>query len=139
MEPDREKIKVLEDWQLNPPKNSQQLRPFLGFAGYYRTYMNFGKIAEQDQILIPCNPTNSKHWFLLSVLPKKLVIVLDSIAGGIWKPTTQKATSKTGSFSRWYWIQAKMVIFSFIIPNTRNIYLKVVWAHLLQNFPGLRQ
>lgn len=52
----------------------------------------------QDLILIPCNPTNSTHWFLLAVLPKKkLVTVLESIAGDFVKPTTQKALNKMGS------------------------------------------
>ena len=47
VEPDPEKTKVLEDWRLNPPKNSQQLQTFLGFAGYYRSFVkNFAKIAE---------------------------------------------------------------------------------------------
>ena len=39
MEPDPEKTKVLEDWQLNPPKNSQQLQIFLGFAGYCHSFL----------------------------------------------------------------------------------------------------
>ena len=47
VEPDPEKTKVLEDWWLNPPKNSQQLQTFLGFMGYYRSFVkNFAKIAE---------------------------------------------------------------------------------------------
>lgn len=47
VEPDPEKIKVLEDWRLNPPTNSQQLQTFLGFAVYYRSFVeNFAKIAE---------------------------------------------------------------------------------------------
>ena len=47
VEPDPEKTKVLEGWRLNPPKNSQQLQTFLGFAGYYRSFVkNFAKIAE---------------------------------------------------------------------------------------------
>lgn len=49
VEPDSEKTKVLEDWQLNLPKNSQQLQTFLGsrIAGYYRSFVkNFAKIAE---------------------------------------------------------------------------------------------
>lgn len=47
VEPDPEKIKALENWQLHPPKNLQQLQTFLGFAGYYRSFdKNFAKIAE---------------------------------------------------------------------------------------------
>lgn len=52
----------------------------------------------QDLILLPCNPTHSKHWFLVVVLPKKkMVIALDSVAGDFVKPTTQKALDKMGS------------------------------------------
>ena len=44
VEPDPEKTKVLEDWRLNPPKNSQQHQTFLGFAGYYRFFVkNFAE------------------------------------------------------------------------------------------------
>ena len=49
-------------------------------------------------IVVPCNPTHSEHWFLLAALPKKkIVIVLDSLAGDIVKPTTQNALNKMGS------------------------------------------
>ena len=56
----------------------------------------------QDLIVVPCNtnPTHSEHWFLLAALPKKkiyLVIVLDSLAGDIVKPTTHNALNKMGS------------------------------------------
>lgn len=52
----------------------------------------------QDLILLPCNTTHSKHWFLVVVLPKKkMVIALDSVAGDFVKPTTQKALDKMGS------------------------------------------
>lgn len=47
VEPDPEKTKVLEDWQHNPPENSQQLQMFLGVAGHYHSFVkNFAKIAE---------------------------------------------------------------------------------------------
>lgn len=57
VEPDPEKTKVLEDWRLNPPKNSQQLQTFLGFAGYYRSFVeNFAKIAEPLYRLVGGRP-----------------------------------------------------------------------------------
>ena len=47
---------------------------------------------------MPYNPTHSDHWFLLAALPKKkIVIVLDSLAGDIVKPTAQNALNKIGS------------------------------------------
>ena len=49
----------------------------------------------QDLILLPCNTTHSKHWFLVVVLPKKkVVIALDSVPGDFVKPTMQKALDK---------------------------------------------
>ena len=52
----------------------------------------------QDLIAVPYNPTHSDHWFLLAALPKKkIVIVLDSLAGDIVKPTAQNALNKMGS------------------------------------------
>ena len=54
-----------------------------------------GPLMNQDVVLVPCNPGNSKHWFLLVVLPKeKDVLVLDSKAGSFTKPTTENAISK---------------------------------------------
>ena len=52
-------------------------------------------LMEQDMILVLCNPGQSKHWFLLAVLPReKKIIVLDSKAGSFTKPTTQHAIEK---------------------------------------------
>lgn len=54
-----------------------------------------GPLMNQDVVLVPCNPGNSKHWFLLVVLPKeKELLVLDSKAGSFTKPTTVNAISK---------------------------------------------
>ncbi|CAB4041133.1 Sentrin-specific protease 2 [Paramuricea clavata] len=54
-------------------------------------------LMSQDLLLIPCNPEQSKHWFLLAVLPnKKLIIVLDSLAGSFIKPTVEKLLQKVG-------------------------------------------
>ena len=48
---------VLEDWRFNPPKNSQQLQTWLGFAGYYRSFVkNFAKIAKPLYHLIGGRP-----------------------------------------------------------------------------------
>ena len=47
----------MEDWRVNPPKNSQQLQTFLGFAGCYRSFVeNFGKIAEPLYRLVGGRP-----------------------------------------------------------------------------------
>lgn len=54
-----------------------------------------GPLMNQDVVLVPCNPGNSKHWFLLVVLPKeKELLVLDSKAGSFTKPTTVNVISK---------------------------------------------
>ena len=47
--------------------------------------------------MIPCKTIHSEHWFLLAALPKKVVIVLDSLAADFVKPTTQNALNKMGS------------------------------------------
>ena len=61
VEPDPEKTIVLEDWCLNPPKNSQQLQTFLGFAGYYRSFVkNFAKIAEPLYHLVGGRPPRGR-------------------------------------------------------------------------------
>ena len=44
VEPDPEKLSKVKNWPT--PTNSEQLRQFLGFAGYYRKFIhNFAKIA----------------------------------------------------------------------------------------------
>lgn len=56
-----------------------------------------GKAAllEQDVVLVPCNSQESKHWFLLTLLPKKKeIVVLDSMAGAFVKPSAKGAISK---------------------------------------------
>ena len=61
VEPDPEKTKALEDWRLNPPKNSQQLQTFLGFAGYYRSFVkNFAKIADPLYHLVGGRPSKGR-------------------------------------------------------------------------------
>ena len=37
--PDPDKIKALEEWLQHPPKNASELQTFLGFAGYYRSFV----------------------------------------------------------------------------------------------------
>ncbi|KAK3746671.1 hypothetical protein QZH41_007951 [Actinostola sp. cb2023] len=52
-------------------------------------------LMEQDVVLVPCNPGQSKHWFLLVVLPKeKEILVLDSLAGSFTKPSAENAIQK---------------------------------------------
>ena len=47
VEPDPSKISDLREWLSNPPADHKQLQTFLGFAGYYRSFVdNFSKIAE---------------------------------------------------------------------------------------------
>lgn len=54
-----------------------------------------GPLMNQNVVLVPGNPGNSKHWFLLAVLPKeKELLVLDSKAGSFTKPTTVNAIFK---------------------------------------------
>ncbi|CAB3989530.1 Hypothetical predicted protein [Paramuricea clavata] len=46
VEPDPEKISALPKWLENPPRNRKELQTFLGFAGYYRNFVEgFAKIA----------------------------------------------------------------------------------------------
>ncbi|KAK3742406.1 hypothetical protein QZH41_020713, partial [Actinostola sp. cb2023] len=44
--PDPDKVVVLKKWLGHPPKNVKELQTFLGFAGYYRSFIEgFAKIA----------------------------------------------------------------------------------------------
>ena len=77
VEPDPEKTKVLEDWRLNPPKNSRQLQTFLGFAGYYCSFVkNFAKIAEPLYHLVRGRPPKGHETppFQLSTIKCNLVV-----------------------------------------------------------------
>ena len=52
-------------------------------------------LLEQDVVLVPCNSQESKHWFLLTLLPKEQeIVVLDSMAGVFVKPSAKEAISK---------------------------------------------
>lgn len=47
MSPDPDKIKALQEWLQHPPKNASELQTFLGFAGYYRSFVEgFAQIAK---------------------------------------------------------------------------------------------
>ena len=49
-------------------------------------------LMEHDIVLVPYNPGQNKHWFLLVVLPKeKQIFVLDSKAGSFTEPSTEDA------------------------------------------------
>ena len=59
------------------------------------SYLTTKNALNQDLILIPCNPIQSSHWYLLAVFPKeKLVVVLDSLAGNYVKPSTERTLTK---------------------------------------------
>lgn len=68
-----------------------------GFSkGLVQEYLK-GKapLMEQDIVLVPCNPGQSKHWFLLVVLPKeKEILVLASMAASFTKPSAVNAVAK---------------------------------------------
>ena len=52
-------------------------------------------LMEQDFILVPVNPGQSKHWTLLVVHPKKKeIVVLDSKASSVTKPSVVNAIAK---------------------------------------------
>ena len=54
-----------------------------------------GEVEEQDVILVPCSPIDSKHWSLLVVQPQKtLLAVLDSLPGDFVKPSTNAAINR---------------------------------------------
>ena len=51
-------------------------------------------LMEQDIVLVPCNPGQSKHWFLLVALPKeKQILVLDSMAASFTKSSAVNTAS----------------------------------------------
>ena len=48
-----------------------------------------------EVFLVPCNPGQSKHWFLIAVLPKQhQILVLDSLEESFIKLTAQRAAVK---------------------------------------------
>ena len=52
-------------------------------------------LLAQDVVFIPCNTGQSKHWFILVVLPmEKKIVALDSLAGAFIKPTVNNAIKK---------------------------------------------
>ncbi len=51
--PDPDKIKALQEWLQHPPKNTSELQTFLGFAGYYRSFVEgFAPIAKPFHHLV---------------------------------------------------------------------------------------
>lgn len=59
-------------------------------------------LLNQDLILVPCNSTNSEHWYLLVVFPQiKVIAVLDSMARDYVKPNAEVSIKKM-------WVLLKM-------------------------------
>ena len=74
--PDPDKIKALQEWLQHPPKNASELQFFLGFAGYYRTFV--GEFTQTAKPLHQLVAQQSKKQ-----LPKKSQFQ--------WTPTCQAA------------------------------------------------
>ena len=52
-------------------------------------------LMTKDYVLVPCNPMESRHWFLLAALPKqKQIVIMDSLQGSSVKPTQEVAVQK---------------------------------------------
>lgn len=61
VETDSEKIKVLKEWPV--PTSVKELRKFLGFAGYYRRYVDgFSKLVKPLNDLLVDHPTSEKSF-----------------------------------------------------------------------------
>ena len=67
IETDVETIQKINDW--SSPKNSNEVRQFLGFAGYYRKFVkDFAQISKPLYMLMPFTKSNKrknlpkKHW-----------------------------------------------------------------------------
>lgn len=59
IEPDDDKITKVKNWPT--PSNSEDVRKFLGFVGYYRKFiLNFSKIARPLTSLIPTTTKSKK-------------------------------------------------------------------------------
>lgn len=72
---------------------------FYKAAGSVSAALLIGKysLLLQDAVLVPCNTTQSEHWFLLSVLRKeKCATFLDSKAGNFVKTTAHHGPVKMG-------------------------------------------
>ncbi|PFX27318.1 Sentrin-specific protease 1 [Stylophora pistillata] len=67
-----------------------------------RIFAEKENLLTQDLILVPCNSTNTEHWYLLGVFPQtKVIAVLDSMAGGFVKPNVEVSIKKM-------WVLLKM-------------------------------
>ena len=61
IEPDPDKTAPLREWLNSPPKSAKELQTFLGFAGYYRSFVkNFSKIAEPLRRLLVSGPDKKR-------------------------------------------------------------------------------
>ena len=49
----------------------------------------------KDYLLVPCNPMNTRHWFLLAAFPKqKQIVIMDRLQGSSVNPTQEVAVRK---------------------------------------------
>lgn len=68
VEPDDDKVKKVKEWPT--PTNSEEVRKFLGFVGYYRRFIqNFSKIARPLTSLIPTTTKSKKTSKKKTVIP----------------------------------------------------------------------
>ena len=59
--PDPSKVKSVTDWLSNPPSSTSELQTFLGFVGYYRSFIqNFSAIAQPLYQLLGGRTGNKK-------------------------------------------------------------------------------
>lgn len=59
--PDPSKVRSVTDWLSNPPSSTSELQTFLGFVGYYRSFIrNFSAIAQPLYQLLGGRTGNKK-------------------------------------------------------------------------------
>ena len=60
-----------------------------------RIFAEKENLLKQELIIVPCNPANSAHWYLLvAFLQIRVIAVLDSLAGDFVKPTAEVSIKK---------------------------------------------
>ena len=86
--PDPDKIKALQEWLQHPPKNASELQFFLGFAGYYRTFV--GEFTQTAKPLHQLVAQQSKKQ-----LPKKSQFQWTPTCQAAFETIISKLTSRT--------------------------------------------